>query len=398
MREVRSAGTWGGTLARPVRIVVGEGRTAQQGLLRFVLEGEGYDVVGEAKGTSELSGVIEANRPDVVVLDDGIGVVAVSMVHEVAPQAKVVLVWPSAVVPIGGDARVEPAKILRDLGPAVAARDGAGHGAHGDVRAARLDRSGPQGPGHAAEQARRQGDDEAPQRHPPAAAQPAPPSQDQSSSSGGGGSSSGGGAGNARGRDPGAGRDAPGRARRSRRRARARHRRRHVRRSSGRGVDRRAVGVEPAPRHPRAERRGGGERSGARARPRRRQGVGRWGPRLGRQSPDRPRLRAGCDRRSRAAHLGRARSRWLRAGRVRSRRPRAGRWHRRPHDRWRPRWRPREPRRQRGSRDRPRAPTRAPTPGTDPGHRPWTRPRARSWPRPRTRSWTRSWTRRRGRR
>src|SRR5918996_156820 len=96
-----------------------EGRTAQQGLLRFVLEGEGYDVVGEAKGTSDLSGVIEASRPDVVVLDDGIGVIAVSMVHEVAPKAKVVLVWPSAVVPIGGDARVEPAKILRDLGAAV---------------------------------------------------------------------------------------------------------------------------------------------------------------------------------------------------------------------------------------------------------------------------------------
>jgi hypothetical protein len=106
-------------VARRVRIVVGEGRAAQQGLLRFVLEGEGYDVVGEAKGTAELSGVIEASRPDVVVLDDGIGVVAVSVVHEVAPQAKVVLVWPSAVVPIGGDARVEPAKILRDLGPAV---------------------------------------------------------------------------------------------------------------------------------------------------------------------------------------------------------------------------------------------------------------------------------------
>ena len=44
---------------------------------------------------------------------------AVSMVHEVAPQAKVVLVWPAAVVPIGGDARVEPAKILNDLGAAV---------------------------------------------------------------------------------------------------------------------------------------------------------------------------------------------------------------------------------------------------------------------------------------
>ena len=106
-------------MARRVRIVVGEGRTAQQGLLRFVLEGEGFDVVGEAKGAAALSEVIRANEPDVVVLDDGIGVMAVSMVHEVAPQAKIVLVWPSAVVPIGGDARVEPAKILRDLGAAI---------------------------------------------------------------------------------------------------------------------------------------------------------------------------------------------------------------------------------------------------------------------------------------
>ena len=106
-------------MARPIRIVVGEGRTAQHGLLRFVLEGEGFVVVGEADGTADLPATLQTHQPDVVVLDDGIGVTAVSMVHEIAPQAKVVLVWPSAVVPIGGDARVEPAKILRDLGPAV---------------------------------------------------------------------------------------------------------------------------------------------------------------------------------------------------------------------------------------------------------------------------------------
>jgi hypothetical protein len=106
-------------VAQRIRVVVGEGRTAQRGLLRFVLEGEGFDVVGEAGGSADLSGVIEQQRPDVVVLDDGIGVTAVSMVHEVAPGTKIVLVWPSAVVPIGGDARVEPAKILKDLGPAV---------------------------------------------------------------------------------------------------------------------------------------------------------------------------------------------------------------------------------------------------------------------------------------
>ena len=104
---------------RPIRIVVGEGRTAQRGLLRFVLEGEGYEVVGETSSTADLPEIITSQEPDVVVLDDGIGVMAVSMVHDVAPDAKVVLVWPAAVVPIGGDARVEPAKILNDLGPAV---------------------------------------------------------------------------------------------------------------------------------------------------------------------------------------------------------------------------------------------------------------------------------------
>jgi hypothetical protein len=106
-------------LGRRIRIVVGEGRTAQQGLLRFVLEGEGFDIVGEASSVADLAVAIAEGQPDVVVLDDGIGVVAVSMVREVLPQTKIVLVWPSAVVPIGGDARVEPAKILNDLGPAV---------------------------------------------------------------------------------------------------------------------------------------------------------------------------------------------------------------------------------------------------------------------------------------
>jgi hypothetical protein len=106
-------------LARNIRIVVGEGRTAQQGLLRFILEGEGFDVVGEAATVADLAISIAEGQPDVVVLDDGIGVMAVSMVHEALPQTKVVLVWPSSVVPIGGDARVEPAKILNELGPAV---------------------------------------------------------------------------------------------------------------------------------------------------------------------------------------------------------------------------------------------------------------------------------------
>ena len=40
--------------ARGVRIVVGEGPSERKGLLRFVVDGEGYDVVAEASTTAEL--------------------------------------------------------------------------------------------------------------------------------------------------------------------------------------------------------------------------------------------------------------------------------------------------------------------------------------------------------
>ena len=103
-----------------VRIVVGEGRSARMGFLRFVLQSEGYQVVAQASSAGELARVLAEHRPDVVVLDDGIGATAVQMTHDVSPGSKVILVWPGAVVPIGGDARVEPNEVLRALGPAVA--------------------------------------------------------------------------------------------------------------------------------------------------------------------------------------------------------------------------------------------------------------------------------------
>ena len=103
-------------MSDPVRVVVAEGPSARKGLLRFVLEGEGYGVVGDAATSAELARMVAVHRPDVVVLDDGIGAMAVSMIREVAPSPRVILVWPGAVVPIGGDARVEPSDVLRELG------------------------------------------------------------------------------------------------------------------------------------------------------------------------------------------------------------------------------------------------------------------------------------------
>ena len=104
---------------RRVRVLVGEGRSARMGLLRFVLENEGYEVIAEARSTLELAQQLAVHRPDVVVLDDGIDASAVGMMREVLPSAKVVLVWPRGVTAIGADARLEPSEVMTSLGSTV---------------------------------------------------------------------------------------------------------------------------------------------------------------------------------------------------------------------------------------------------------------------------------------
>ena len=121
--------------------MVGEGPSTRKGLLRFVLDGEGYDVVAEAATTAELARVMAVHRPDVVVLDDGIGAVAVGMINEMSPATDVILVWPGAVMPVGGAARVEPSRVLQDLGPAVESLTGQPCASTSGSGAALLDRA-----------------------------------------------------------------------------------------------------------------------------------------------------------------------------------------------------------------------------------------------------------------
>ena len=102
-----------------IGVVVGEGDRARKGLLRFVLEGEGFLVLAEASTSVELVQALAVHRPDAVVLDDAIGSIAVVLTREMSPDAKVVLVWPSDLTPISGDATVDPTQVLRELGPAV---------------------------------------------------------------------------------------------------------------------------------------------------------------------------------------------------------------------------------------------------------------------------------------
>jgi hypothetical protein len=107
-----------------VRVLVGEGQPARKGLLRFVLENEGFEVVAEAGSTMELAQQLAIHRPEVVVLDEGIDVGAVGMLHEVHPTTKVVLVWPRGVTAIGADARLEPSEVMHALGSTVARLSG----------------------------------------------------------------------------------------------------------------------------------------------------------------------------------------------------------------------------------------------------------------------------------
>ncbi len=103
-----------------IRVMVGEGHASRKGLLRFVLENEGYEVVAEATSTLELAQRLVIHRPDVVVLDDGIDASAVGMMREVLPSAKVILVWPRGVAAVGVEARLEPAEVMTSLGSTVA--------------------------------------------------------------------------------------------------------------------------------------------------------------------------------------------------------------------------------------------------------------------------------------
>lgn len=85
-----------------------------------MLERDGFDVVGDASSTSQLARVLTDEGPDIVVLDDMIGVDAVEVVTEIVPDARLVVIWPAAVMPIAGAVRVEPSEVATTLTATVA--------------------------------------------------------------------------------------------------------------------------------------------------------------------------------------------------------------------------------------------------------------------------------------
>ncbi len=103
---------------RSVRVVVGQGDRAR-GALSDVLTDDGFLVVGEAATIGDLARVLRDAQPDVIVLDDSIGVAAAQLAAELSPEAKLVLIWPAAVMPIAGAARVDPGEVAMALSATV---------------------------------------------------------------------------------------------------------------------------------------------------------------------------------------------------------------------------------------------------------------------------------------
>src|SRR6266480_3318796 len=102
-----------------VRVVVGEAGEPSRGVLRFVLDGEGFEVVGEGSTPAELEQILGEAEPAVVVLGADISAKAVLTVRQQAPFAKVIVVWPLGVSAALADERVEPSRIYHELGVAV---------------------------------------------------------------------------------------------------------------------------------------------------------------------------------------------------------------------------------------------------------------------------------------
>jgi hypothetical protein len=103
---------------RRVQVVLGEAERAD-GLLRFVLEAEGFDLIGMASNDEELSRVLRGAKPSVLVLDGGISAAAALDARQRIDGAALVVVWPDGVSAVLAEERVEPNMVIEDLGDAV---------------------------------------------------------------------------------------------------------------------------------------------------------------------------------------------------------------------------------------------------------------------------------------
>jgi hypothetical protein len=100
-----------------VRVVLAE--IGSPGPLHYLIEGEGFQVVGCASNDAELARVLAQVEPDVVVLDADVSATSALVAREEAPSSELIVLWPEGVQLPAGAERVHPRLVYQDLGPAI---------------------------------------------------------------------------------------------------------------------------------------------------------------------------------------------------------------------------------------------------------------------------------------
>jgi hypothetical protein len=100
-----------------LRVVLGE--SAQSRTLREILDGAGFDVIGQGSTPRDLLRLLAVTEPDVIVLDAEVSATAALSARDLAPLAGIVVVWPSAVSSSVADRQVTPTRAAFDLPDAV---------------------------------------------------------------------------------------------------------------------------------------------------------------------------------------------------------------------------------------------------------------------------------------
>jgi hypothetical protein len=101
-----------------VRVVVAEPESP--GSLHYLLEAEGFQVVGSATDEHALERILDQDiGVDAIVLDGDIVATSALAARRHAPDAHVVVIWPDGVQPPRGAERVSPAAVYEELGPTI---------------------------------------------------------------------------------------------------------------------------------------------------------------------------------------------------------------------------------------------------------------------------------------
>jgi hypothetical protein len=107
------------------KVVIAESGTDAPGMFRFVLEGEGLEILAETNTVPDLVAAMAVHRPDVVVISEQTGLEAIAYVRAVS-EAKVVLVSNDGAHAGAADAQGESSAVISELGPVIEELCGSG--------------------------------------------------------------------------------------------------------------------------------------------------------------------------------------------------------------------------------------------------------------------------------